>query len=901
MSNKIKGHQNGRFKIRGHQNGRFKKLIVQYVNRNVRWALIALAVYTLTTLVMMYPVPFRLNSVIVGEEGGDAYRYAWTLWWAKQTAFNPGLDLAHLSLLNHPVGIELVFMLTGIAVNLQALPFSLLLPPAAAYNLQVLLAFILSGMAMYWFCLELTDDHKASLVGGFIFAFFPNKTGHVMAGHLPQVTVYWVPLHALFLWRALRRPTWRSGLLAGLTLAPACLVHVMHLPYLVLPVTVVVLLIALLKMRREFFTQQRLRTLALVYGIAALLIGPFLLPTILHFGEGSDYLYKEGTIASSADLLAFFTPSRYHPLLEPLGLLPSFAERVFPGLDTLREGLVYPGLLATALALWGLIYRRRSVWVWGALALVTAVLSLGPLLKVGGELPIYQVDGQQSYILLPYALFKQVPLMNIGRTPSRLNEASMFALAVLASYGAAKLLTGRRRLMALLPAALLLGIGFEYIAIWPILVSPAEIPPVIQSIAQEPGGGALLHLGMGRREVHHRALYYQTYAPRPCVGGRVHRTLPVVPPWLETFSRLSLPDSTIKDIVPRPDLAERTAWLRHLNVDYVLFHRRTWEWETPHYRDFVENLLGPPRHEDYALTAYPVPREIAALQSDQLYTFSREGWRPPEQDGDLWRRWMGEDGQLYLYSTNQETGRLRFTVDSHQKLPLLEIYLGDQALDSFRVNERTTYTTRSFTLTQGMNVFRFRAPDGCQPMVDNARCWGEALLTLPTKDEPIPCDPQAVRTTCRTFIFDHVSFVPQGKLPPCKGADINFGNVVRLRGWELDEVVLHPDDTLTVNLTWKAAVELSNQHVVFVHLLSPDGTLIAQHDAPPAEQLPSSTWPAGITFSYPVQIELPMDLQAGDYHLVTGIYLWPSMERLPADAPGAETGVIKLGPVEIEK
>ena len=43
----------------------------------VRWALAALFVYALATLVLMYPVPFRLSSVVAGKEHGDAYQYTW--------------------------------------------------------------------------------------------------------------------------------------------------------------------------------------------------------------------------------------------------------------------------------------------------------------------------------------------------------------------------------------------------------------------------------------------------------------------------------------------------------------------------------------------------------------------------------------------------------------------------------------------------------------------------------------------------------------------------------------------------------------------------------------------------------------------------------------------------------
>jgi hypothetical protein len=95
---------------------------------------------------------------------------------------------------------------------------------------------------------------------------------------------------------------------------------------------------------------------------------------------------------------------------------------------------------------------------------------------------------------------------------------------------------------------------------------------------------------------------------------------------------------------------------------------------------------------------------------------------------------------------------------------------------------------------------------------------------------------------------------------------------------------------------------LSDQYVVFVHLLSPDGTLVAQHDAPPAEQFsPSFIVPPGAVFSYPVTVALPDALPAGDYRLLVGVYLWPSLERLPvlADVPGAEVGVVELERVRI--
>ena len=882
---------------------------------SVRWLLGALLIYTATTLILMYPVPFHLSTMIAGHERGDAYQYTWSLWWAKQAVLDPDKGLAHLTLMNHPVGIEHPFMLTLVGVNLIALPFSLLLPPAAVYNLQILLSFVLSGLAMYWLCTELTGDRRAGLVGGFIFAFFLNKTGHAVGGHLPQVTVYWLPIYVLFLWRTVSRPGWGSALVASLALVFTCLIHVIHIVYFILPVTVVVLLVALVKLGMTFFTWRRLAALLLAFGLAALVAGSLLLPTVLSSLADDSYLYKVGTVDHSIDLLSFFTPSPYHPVLSPLGWVPSFANKIFYDQEALYERLAYPGVLAMGLALWGLIRQRRKAWIWGVLAALTALLSLGPLLKVGDRLVLYQVDMHQSYVVLPYALLKQVPLLRVGRTPGRLGETTMFAVAILASYGVAALgrsLARRPRLPTVLVGLLLIGIGFEYVAVWPFPASSAEIPETIQRIADEPDRGALLHVLMKRRWVNHRALYYQTAAERPIVGGEVHRAVPEAQPWSDMLSGLAQPDEAAGDAVSRPELTERVAWLRHFDVDYAVFHHVPWRDDALH-QTFVEALLGSPRYEDDTpslfkkghsggtLAAFSIPTDAPAPKSSRLYAFSRQGWHPPEQDGDLWRRWMYDDGQLYLYSTRGEVGSLRFTVDSHLEFPVLEVYVGEQLLDSFVVGRRMTYTTRPFTLTQGMNVFRFRAPGGCPQILDVPRCWSDALLA-PTENAQVPCDPEAVRTTCRTFAFDHVSFVAQENRIAGEGLDVNFGDRVRLRGWSTDRTVLQPGATLTVTLAWEATADLSDQYVVFVHLLSPDGTLVAQHDAPPVGSLPSSAaWPPGTTFGYPVTIEIPDSLPSGDYRLVVGVYRWPDLSRLLvlADVPGAEINVVQLESVRI--
>jgi len=894
----------------------------------VRGSLIALFVYTLAALVMMYPVPLRLNSVLAGFTARDGWEHAWWLWFAKRLLLE-GRGLDNLYLLNHPAGLQHPFQWSLVCLSLVALPLEMLFSPAAAFNLMVLASFVLSGLAAYHLCLALTQNHWAAVVGGAIFTFAPNRLGHAMAGWLPQMTVYLYPWYALLLIRTLCRPTLRRSIGLGLLAGIAATVYVMHIAYFMVPLTLVIVGADLVRRRRTFFEDRRACYLVLAFVISLVIALPFLLPLILgRIQGGLGYLSTSGIVGHSTDLLAFFTPSPYHPVLAPLGIVPPFARRVFANQEALRAGLAYPGLVAVLLALWG-IWRgqavtnppttwgacdrlRTSPWSWVVLAVGAALLSLGPILVAGGSPVEYAADGHRAHVLLPYALVRELPLFDWGRTPGRINATGMLGLGVLAAYGLADLLarlaplwpvsdraTSRRRAGLLTLAALTL-ILFEYLPTWPFPAGDATIPPVIRYIADRPGDGALLHLPMSRRRVNNRALYFQTATGRPIVGGEVLRMLPETLPWWETIEGLIVADPA-PDVVPRPTVAQRRAWLHHFDVDWVLLHRLE-PTDEIRYRPFIKEVLGPAVVEDETLAAFPVPDDGSVPESPCLYTFSRQDWHPPERDGDLWRRWMYNDGRLYVYSTREQVGSLRFTVDSHLEFPVLEVHLEERLLDSFVAGERTTYTTRPFTLTRGMNVFRFHAAGGCPQVLDDPRCWSEALLAPPAGSGPLPCSPEAAPTTCRTFVFDSMSFVPQGDLPPGAALDVSFGDQMRLRGWGLDGAALRPGGALTVTLAWEATVELSDQYVVFVHLLAPDGTLVAQHDAPPVGRLlPPLAWLPGTTFGYPVTIELPGDLPAGDYRLLVGVYLWPSLERLPVltDVPGAEIGAVELESVRV--
>jgi hypothetical protein len=84
---------------------------------------------------------------------------------------------------------------------------------------------------------------------------------------------------------------------------------------------------------------------------------------------------------------------------------------------------------------------------------------------------------------------------------------------------------------------------------------------------------------------------------------------------------------------------------------------------------------------------------------------------------------------------------------------------------------------------------------------------------------------------------------------------------------------------MTLVLYWEATGSVSSDYTVFVHLLSPTGELIAQHDGPPLR--PTSSWVNGTREIDMHTLVLPMGLLSTDYQIRGGWYHWPDLERMP--------------------
>jgi hypothetical protein len=103
-----------------------------------------------------------------------------------------------------------------------------------------------------------------------------------------------------------------------------------------------------------------------------------------------------------------------------------------------------------------------------------------------------------------------------------------------------------------------------------------------------------------------------------------------------------------------------------------------------------------------------------------------------------------------------------------------------------------------------------------------------------------------------------------------------FGDLAYLEGYRLSL----PEDG--------QSARSDRVYYVFVHLLGPDGTRVAQSDDIPARQAyPTTCWQAGQRLSDSHLLTLPPDLPAGAYSMQVGMYLLDSGERLAVSREGA--------------
>jgi hypothetical protein len=173
-----------------------------------RPALLSALVYVVATIWMGHRVIQSLGTNIASDPGDPLLTAAILAWNASHIA---GSDAWFQFPIFHPTANVLTFSEHMLGISLFASPvYWITGNPVAAYNVTLLLAYPLSGLAMYAMVWKLTHQPGAAFLAGLAFAFAPYRVSHLP--HLHVQMVFWAPLALLglhqFVAQTSRRGWW---------------------------------------------------------------------------------------------------------------------------------------------------------------------------------------------------------------------------------------------------------------------------------------------------------------------------------------------------------------------------------------------------------------------------------------------------------------------------------------------------------------------------------------------------------------------------------------------------------------------------------------------------------------------------------------------------------------------
>ena len=547
--------------------------------------------YVLLTLAMTYPVVLRLGTHYVGAST-DLWMFPWNDWWCLKSLLE-GRSPFFTTSIFYPHGVSTVYHNFAWLNTAMWIPLSPLIGPVAAHNLIFLFNLALAGVGMHLFVQYLTKDHRAALLAGVIFAFWPFRMSHF--NHPNMISVGWVPFCVLFLARAIREePKFKFALLAGLFFALTGIARWMHLIYTSGLILVYLAYSALFE--RQYWNRRTVVALVVMFGLAAVLMAPLLSPLVvtqIRGGEPAEDVFIAGGDTRGTDLVSYFVPERDHPLFR--SLLDDLWGRM-------RRG-AYIGYVALALAGVGLLKGPRNRGLWFVAGAGLFVLALGSDL---------QVAGRHLDVALPYSWVQDWPPIRVMRHPHRFNILLGFPVAVLVAYGAAWLLPKLKP-----PVVWTLGLSVlilvEYLP-WPYPTSRAGVPPFYRQLACEAEDFAILDLPLGTSTAAKLYMYYATIHGKALVGGRVARLPRSAYDFIDSVALLR--GLRVDDEMDPAlgDVSRQLSALAQADVRYVILHPG---WLTPdRLARWQEWLVISPIYEDQSTIVYPT-----ALQYGRDFNF----------------------------------------------------------------------------------------------------------------------------------------------------------------------------------------------------------------------------------------------------------------------------------------
>jgi F5/8 type C domain len=614
-----------------------------------REIVLVLAVFSASALVLTFPLALHPARTLPSDLG-DTLLTTWIVSWDADR-LRHGLRGLWDAPIFYPYRGTLAFSETLLGVAVFTAPvYWVTGDPVLTYNIAFLLSFTIAGIGMYLLARELTGSRAAALTAGLYYAFGPLRMSQI--SHIQMVATGWIPfaLWGLHRYFSTRQRRWLVVFATSWVLQTLSNTYAGY--FVAVPIAIVVL-DGVLQAR-----ERRGRLLAHLCA-AGLLAGIALAPAGLAYYHARTINHQvrgvEEIVANSADLRAFIVGKN------SVGIWRWLPTAV--GIDPEKE--LFPGLFALCLAAIGVSAavrdraRRRTGFVYLAIAIVAVALSLGPHVRIWGA--TITEHGPYSWLLA------FVPGMDGMRVPARFAIVAIAAISVLLAIGVDWTLTrAAPRFRRLIAAACLIMVVADG---WAVPITTVRYAargrPEDRAVASwlaDRAPGALLHLP-ARPPTGEQMLDYQFMTlvhGHPIVNGYSGYATPLL-------DFLASGTSPLNDLARFPSTVRM---LRAIGVRYVFVHPGDYDpasradalpertIEAFRASGQIAKEAGLPQVTAFELQPWSAPPDASAsivpLESRELSASASESAGRIENlfDGDRDTRWIaglgGQDGSSWV-------------------------------------------------------------------------------------------------------------------------------------------------------------------------------------------------------------------------------------------------------------
>jgi len=557
-----------------------RNLNLEKLRRYESW--LVLLLFVLLTTIAAWNILTDLNGVIIGRDN-DVYINPWADWWTLKAITDPDISLWRSDLMYYPIGADLVyhsFSHLNTAVSLALRPLLGILP---AYNITILINYVLAGLSMFHLGRYMTGSSVAGILAGIVFAF--NSHNLYQSCHPVLVSIWCFPWMTLYFIRAVRENSVKLALVAAVFVFLGAATSTVLVVLLIFWTGLLLLCL--------FFSTQFPRPswqVVLTFGLASAL---FVLPTVLALladaiaGSNSSFIIDpEESIRT--DMGAFMVPHWYFWLIRGM----------------------YIGIAPFFLMMLAFGRKRRPAAIWFLVTLVAYLFAIGPT-------PI--IFNTPLPIVLPWTL----PIAPVLRNMYRMMILMSLGVAMVAAYGWLGMLEsiGNDRKKILIAAALTGGlIFFEYTAV-PFPSTPATVSAFYTDYLDEVPQDVVIAIIPTGRQQDKRYMYYQTIHEHPMTGGVISRAGEDVFQFITNNSLLRAGAVDLREKVAPTDREAALAQLAEANVGFFIIDKALLNESylmgesLLNLNDWRQFMVVEPIYEDDYLVVYPTAAQFSTQES----------------------------------------------------------------------------------------------------------------------------------------------------------------------------------------------------------------------------------------------------------------------------------------------